>query len=206
MAKLWQMLTQIHQSSPCSDGLHGRNPPYTIRKGSSSDRLCFHSLQNKVWKKWRTFCSYWWGVQFRCVCYWCVLLSCVLWSEPCHLLLFVVSEKGGVHWEDSDAWLWYKSCHSWTHSGGIRCSTPSRLVLCSSFLVTLTDCFLHDQKLTHSQENVLDLQWLGSSGVHPEEMETAMRNMATHLQHILDQRDAHLEVQLWQHGNLSWQT
>ncbi|XP_043970115.1 girdin-like isoform X2 [Gambusia affinis] len=52
----------------------------------------------------------------------------------------------------------------------------------------------HIQELTHSQENVLDLQWLGSSGVHPEEMETAMRNMATHLQHILDQRDAHLET------------
>ncbi|XP_054896897.1 girdin isoform X2 [Poeciliopsis prolifica] len=52
----------------------------------------------------------------------------------------------------------------------------------------------HIQELTHTQENMLDLQWLGSSGVHPEEMETAMRNMATHLQHILDQRDTHLET------------
>ncbi|XP_023188933.1 girdin-like [Xiphophorus maculatus] len=52
----------------------------------------------------------------------------------------------------------------------------------------------HIQELTHSQENVLDLQWMGSSGVHPEEMETALRNMATHLQHILDQRDTHLET------------
>ncbi|KAM4751120.1 girdin-like isoform 3-T3 [Anableps anableps] len=52
----------------------------------------------------------------------------------------------------------------------------------------------HIQELTHSQENVLDLQWLESSGVHPEEMETVMRNMATHLQHVLDQRDTHLET------------
>uniref|UniRef100_A0A3B3XJT5 HOOK N-terminal domain-containing protein n=1 Tax=Poecilia mexicana TaxID=48701 RepID=A0A3B3XJT5_9TELE len=52
----------------------------------------------------------------------------------------------------------------------------------------------HIQELTHSQENVLDLQWLGSSGVHPEEMESAMRNMAAHLQHIQDQRDTHLET------------
>uniref|UniRef100_A0A3Q2TUY2 Girdin-like n=1 Tax=Fundulus heteroclitus TaxID=8078 RepID=A0A3Q2TUY2_FUNHE len=53
----------------------------------------------------------------------------------------------------------------------------------------------HIQELTHSQENVLDLQWLESSDVQPEEMETVMRNMATHLQHVLDQRDVHMEVQ-----------
>ncbi|XP_035993136.1 girdin isoform X1 [Fundulus heteroclitus] len=52
----------------------------------------------------------------------------------------------------------------------------------------------HIQELTHSQENVLDLQWLESSDVQPEEMETVMRNMATHLQHVLDQRDVHMET------------
>ncbi|KAM4594544.1 LOW QUALITY PROTEIN: girdin-like [Fundulus diaphanus] len=52
----------------------------------------------------------------------------------------------------------------------------------------------HIQELTHSQENVLDLPWLESSDVHPEEMETVMRNMATHLQHVLDQRDVHMET------------
>ncbi|MEQ2313557.1 hypothetical protein AMECASPLE_003179 [Ameca splendens] len=52
----------------------------------------------------------------------------------------------------------------------------------------------HIQELTHSQENVLDLQWLESSGIHPEEMETVVRNVATHLRHVLDQRDKHLET------------
>ncbi|XP_026159281.1 girdin-like [Mastacembelus armatus] len=52
----------------------------------------------------------------------------------------------------------------------------------------------HIQELTHSQDNVLDLQWLGSSEVHPDELEAVARNMATHLRHLLDQRDSHLET------------
>ncbi|XP_069561069.1 girdin isoform X2 [Brachyistius frenatus] len=52
----------------------------------------------------------------------------------------------------------------------------------------------HIQELTHSQENVLDLQWMESSEVHPDEMEAAARNMAAHLRLLLDQRDAHLET------------
>lgn len=52
----------------------------------------------------------------------------------------------------------------------------------------------HVYQLTHSQENVLDLQWLESSEVHPDELEAAARSMATHLRHLLEQRDAHLEV------------
>ncbi|KAM9363607.1 girdin-like [Symphorus nematophorus] len=52
----------------------------------------------------------------------------------------------------------------------------------------------HIQELTHSQENVLDLQWLESSEVHPEELEAVARNMATHLRHLLDQRDTNLET------------
>ncbi|XP_005458600.1 girdin isoform X5 [Oreochromis niloticus] len=52
----------------------------------------------------------------------------------------------------------------------------------------------HIQEFTHSQENVLDLQWLESSELHPDEMEAVVRNMTTHLQHLLDQRDAHLET------------
>ncbi|XP_030583594.1 girdin isoform X3 [Archocentrus centrarchus] len=53
---------------------------------------------------------------------------------------------------------------------------------------------VHIQEWTHSQENVLDLQWLDSSEVNPDEMEAVIRNMATHLRHLLDQRDAHLET------------
>ncbi|XP_039655655.1 girdin-like isoform X6 [Perca fluviatilis] len=52
----------------------------------------------------------------------------------------------------------------------------------------------HIQELTHSQENVLDLQWLESSEMHPDELEAVARNMATHLRQLLDQRDTHLET------------
>ncbi|XP_038146667.1 girdin-like isoform X1 [Cyprinodon tularosa] len=52
----------------------------------------------------------------------------------------------------------------------------------------------HIQELTHSQENVLDLQWLDTGDVQPEEMETVLRNLTTHLHCVLDQRDNHLEA------------
>ncbi|CAJ1052660.1 girdin-like isoform X4 [Xyrichtys novacula] len=52
----------------------------------------------------------------------------------------------------------------------------------------------HIQELTHSQENVLDLHWLDSCEVHPDELEASARNMARHLRHLLDQRDTHLET------------
>ncbi|XP_005735840.1 girdin-like isoform X3 [Pundamilia nyererei] len=52
----------------------------------------------------------------------------------------------------------------------------------------------HIQELTHSQDNVLDLQWLESSELHPDDMEAAVRNMTAHLRHLLDQRDTHLET------------
>uniref|UniRef100_A0A3Q2EDX3 Coiled-coil domain containing 88Aa n=1 Tax=Cyprinodon variegatus TaxID=28743 RepID=A0A3Q2EDX3_CYPVA len=52
----------------------------------------------------------------------------------------------------------------------------------------------HIQELTHSQENVLDLQWLETGDVQPEEMETVLRNLTTHLHCVLDQRDNHLEA------------
>jgi len=51
--------------------------------------------------------------------------------------------------------------------------------------------------VTHSQENVLDLQWLESSEVHAEELEVVARNMAAHLRHVLDQRDTHQEVYIY---------
>ncbi|KAM7393782.1 hypothetical protein PAMP_020631 [Pampus punctatissimus] len=53
---------------------------------------------------------------------------------------------------------------------------------------------VHIQELTHSQENVLDLQWLESNEVNPDELEAMARNMAVHLRHLLDQRDTHLET------------
>ncbi|KAF0037768.1 hypothetical protein F2P81_010642 [Scophthalmus maximus] len=52
----------------------------------------------------------------------------------------------------------------------------------------------HIQELTHSQENVLDLQWLEASEMNADEVEAIARSMATHLRHLLDQRDTHLET------------
>lgn len=52
----------------------------------------------------------------------------------------------------------------------------------------------HVYQLTHSQENILDLQWLDSNEMSPDELEAVARNMVVHLRHLLDQRDAHLEV------------
>lgn len=40
----------------------------------------------------------------------------------------------------------------------------------------------------------MDLQWLDSNEVNPNEVEALARNLAAHLRHLLDQRDSHLEV------------
>lgn len=54
--------------------------------------------------------------------------------------------------------------------------------------------FANILQLTHSQDNVLDLQWLETSDMHPDELEAIARNMAAHLRRLLDQRDTHMEV------------
>ncbi|KAM3864564.1 girdin-like [Diretmus argenteus] len=53
---------------------------------------------------------------------------------------------------------------------------------------------VHIQELTHSQDNVLDLQWLEANELPPHELEAMARNMALHLRHLLDQRDTQLET------------
>ncbi|XP_076001814.1 girdin-like [Genypterus blacodes] len=53
---------------------------------------------------------------------------------------------------------------------------------------------VHIQELTHSQENVLDLQWLEATELHPDELEAMARDMALHLRQLLDLRDTHLET------------
>ncbi|XP_054635893.1 girdin-like isoform X1 [Dunckerocampus dactyliophorus] len=53
---------------------------------------------------------------------------------------------------------------------------------------------LHIQELTHSQDNLLDLHWLESCGIPTHELEILAKNMAMHLQRLLNQRDAHLET------------
>ncbi|XP_061889355.1 girdin-like isoform X3 [Entelurus aequoreus] len=53
---------------------------------------------------------------------------------------------------------------------------------------------LHIQELTHCPDKLLDLHWLESSGLPTDELEVLSKNMAIHLQRLLDQRDTHLET------------
>ncbi|KAM9847929.1 girdin [Aulostomus maculatus] len=52
----------------------------------------------------------------------------------------------------------------------------------------------HIQEVTHNQENVVDLQWLESGEVPPEDLDTLSRNLAFHLKHLVDERDMQLET------------
>lgn len=49
-------------------------------------------------------------------------------------------------------------------------------------------------QVTHNQENVVDLQWLESGEVPPEDLDSLSRNLAFHLKHLVDERDTQLEV------------
>ncbi|XP_077427250.1 girdin isoform X2 [Vanacampus margaritifer] len=53
---------------------------------------------------------------------------------------------------------------------------------------------VHIQELTHSQDNLLDLHWLECSHMPADELEVVAKTMAVNLQHLLDQRDDHLET------------
>ncbi|KAM3606914.1 uncharacterized protein V6R79_025505 [Siganus canaliculatus] len=52
----------------------------------------------------------------------------------------------------------------------------------------------HIQEVTHNQENVVDLQWLESGEIPPEELDSLSRNLAFHLKHLVDERDTQLET------------
>ncbi|XP_068508674.1 girdin isoform X3 [Syngnathus scovelli] len=52
----------------------------------------------------------------------------------------------------------------------------------------------HIQEVTHNQENVVDLQWLESGDVPAEDLASLSRNLAFHLKHVVDDRDAQLET------------
>ncbi|XP_037134496.1 girdin-like isoform X3 [Syngnathus acus] len=53
---------------------------------------------------------------------------------------------------------------------------------------------VHIQELTHSQDNLLDLHWLECSNMPADELEVVAKTIAANLQHLLDQRDSHLET------------
>ncbi|KAK7902091.1 hypothetical protein WMY93_018860 [Mugilogobius chulae] len=52
----------------------------------------------------------------------------------------------------------------------------------------------HIQEVTHNQENVVDLQWLESGDVPPDDLDSLSRNLAFHLKHLVDERDTQLET------------
>ncbi|XP_072292508.1 girdin isoform X3 [Eucyclogobius newberryi] len=52
----------------------------------------------------------------------------------------------------------------------------------------------HIQEVTHNQENVVDLQWLESGDVPPDDLDSLSRNLAFHLKHVVDERDTQLET------------
>lgn len=49
-------------------------------------------------------------------------------------------------------------------------------------------------KVTHNQENVLDLQWLEGGEAPPEDLDSFSRSVAFHLKRLVDERDDQLEV------------
>ncbi|XP_056291314.1 girdin isoform X1 [Pseudoliparis swirei] len=52
----------------------------------------------------------------------------------------------------------------------------------------------HIQEVTHDQENVVDLQWLESGEMPPEDLDNLSRNLAFHLKRLVDDRDTQLET------------
>ncbi|XP_028982993.1 girdin isoform X3 [Betta splendens] len=52
----------------------------------------------------------------------------------------------------------------------------------------------HIQEVTHNQENVVDLQWLESGEIPPEDLDSLSRNLAFHLKCLVDERDTQLET------------
>lgn len=49
-------------------------------------------------------------------------------------------------------------------------------------------------KVTHNQENVFDLQWMEVTDMSQEDIEPLLKNMASHLKRLIDERDEHSEV------------
>ncbi|XP_034041536.1 girdin isoform X1 [Thalassophryne amazonica] len=52
----------------------------------------------------------------------------------------------------------------------------------------------HIQEVTHNQENVMDLQWLESGEMPPDDLDSLSRNLAFHLRRLVDERDTQLET------------
>lgn len=49
-------------------------------------------------------------------------------------------------------------------------------------------------KVTHNQENVLDMQWMELAELPAQELDTLSRGLASHLRKLIDERDDFAEV------------
>ncbi|XP_038197048.1 girdin isoform X2 [Arvicola amphibius] len=52
----------------------------------------------------------------------------------------------------------------------------------------------HIQEVTHNQENVFDLQWMEVTAMSQEDTEALLKNMASRLRRLIDERDEHAET------------
>ncbi|XP_068423344.1 girdin isoform X1 [Clinocottus analis] len=78
----------------------------------------------------------------------------------------------------------------------VQCEKKEEYIECIQTLDFDTKAAIasHIQEVTHNQENVVDLQWLESGEMPPEDLDSLSRNLAFHLKRLVDDRDTQLET------------
>ncbi|XP_031730989.1 girdin isoform X1 [Anarrhichthys ocellatus] len=78
----------------------------------------------------------------------------------------------------------------------VQCEKKEEYIECIQTLDFDTKASIasHIQEVTHNQENVVDLQWLESGEMPPEDLDSLSRNLAFHLKRLVDDRDTQLET------------
>ncbi|XP_074501556.1 girdin isoform X1 [Sebastes fasciatus] len=78
----------------------------------------------------------------------------------------------------------------------VQCEKKEEYIECIQTLDFNTKAAIasHIQEVTHNQENVVDLQWLESGEMPPEDLDGLSRNLAFHLKRLVDERDTQLET------------
>ncbi|KAF3841902.1 hypothetical protein F7725_023853 [Dissostichus mawsoni] len=77
----------------------------------------------------------------------------------------------------------------------VQCEKKEEYIECIQTLDFDTKAAIasHIQEVTHNQENVVDMQWLESGEMPPEDLDSLSRNLAFHLIRLVDERDTQLE-------------
>ncbi|XP_034093581.1 LOW QUALITY PROTEIN: girdin-like [Gymnodraco acuticeps] len=78
----------------------------------------------------------------------------------------------------------------------VQCEKKEEYIECIQTLDFDTKAAIasHIQEVTHNQENVVDMQWLESGEMPPEDLDSLSRNLAFHLKRLVDERDTQLET------------